>query len=69
MTNREYIIKKINEVLEQSDNEKLADLYTEIIGFPEACWVCPNNEDENSSCDCTRYMNEWIQSEDTSKQY
>lgn len=68
MTNREYIIKKINEVLEQADNEKLADLFTEIIGFPEACWSCSYN-DGDGNCDCTYYISKWIQSEDTSKQY
>ena len=37
MTNREYAIKKINEVLEQVDDTRLADIIIEVIQFPDAC--------------------------------
>ena len=68
MTNREYAIKIINEVLEQSDDEKLADIFAEIVGFPDVCYLCLY-DDEDGDCDCTHYISKWIQSEDTSRQY
>ena len=70
MTNREYIIEMIEEVLAKSDDEELADIFTEIIGFPMACKLClHDDEDENAKCNCTHYISKWLQSENTSKQY
>lgn len=46
MTNREYAIKKINEVLEQVDDTRLADIIIEVIQFPGACEYCANEYDE-----------------------
>ena len=37
MTNREYAIKKINEVLELVDDTRLAEILIEVVGFPMAC--------------------------------
>ncbi len=37
MTNREYAIKKINGVLEQVDDTRLADIFIEVVQLPEAC--------------------------------
>ena len=51
MTNREYAIKKINEVLEQVDDTRLADIIIEFIQFPDACKYCANEFDE---CCCTQ---------------
>lgn len=70
MTNREYIIKIINEVLEQSDDEKLANIFADVVGFPRACGVCElylhDDGDETSRCDCTHYISKFLQSKDTS---
>lgn len=69
MTNREYIIKIINEVLEQSDDKKLADIFADVVGFPRACGACElylHDEDENSRCDWTHYISKFLQSKDTS---
>ena len=69
MTNREYIIKIINEALEQSDDEKLADIFADVVGFPRACGACElylHDEYENSWCDCTHYISKFLQSKDTS---
>ena len=66
MTNREYAIKKINEVLEQVDDARLADIFIEVIQFPDACEWCT---DDSDICDCTRGITGWLQSEDTSRQY
>lgn len=66
MTNREYAIKKINEVLEQVDDTRLADIFLEVVQFPKACEWCTN---ESGEADCTRYIREWLQSKDTSRQY
>ena len=69
MTNREYIIKIINEVLEQSDDERLADIFADVVGFPRACGACElylHDEDDNSRCDCTHYISKVLQSKDTS---
>ena len=44
MTNREYAIKKINEVLEQVDDTRLADIIIEVVGFPMACEWCLDGE-------------------------
>lgn len=69
MTNREYIIKIINEVLEQSDDKKLAVIFADVVGFPRACGACElylHDEDENSRCDCTHYISKFLQSKDTS---
>lgn len=69
MTNREYIIKIINDVLEQSDDEKLGDIFADVVGFPRACEACElylHDEDENSKCDCTHYISKFLQSKDTS---
>lgn len=49
MTNREYAIKKINEVLERIDDTMLADIFIELMQFPEACKYCANEYDE---CNC-----------------
>lgn len=68
MTNREYVIKIINDVLEQSDDEKLADIFADVVGFPRACGACElylHDEDENSRCDCTQYISKFLQSKDT----
>ena len=70
MTNREYLIKIINDVLEQSDDKKLADIFTDVVGFPRACGACElylhDDEYENSWCDCTHYISKFLQSKDTS---
>ena len=67
MTNREYVIRIINDVLEQSDDEKLADIFADVVGFPRACGACElylhDDEDENSRCD---YISKFLQSKDTS---
>lgn len=65
MTNREIAIKKINEVLEQVDDERLADIFIEIVQFPDACDWCAEDSDK---CDCTRGIMAWLQSDDISKQ-
>ena len=66
MTNREYAIKKINEVLEQVDDTRLADIIIEFIQFPDACKYCANEFDE---CCCTQGIKKWLQSKYTSRQY
>lgn len=66
MTNREYAIKKINEVLEQVDDTRLADIFIEVIQFPDACEWCT---DDSDICDCTYGIRKWLQLDDTSKQY
>ena len=66
MTNREYAIKKINEVLEQVDDTRLADIIIEVIQFPGACEYCGNEFDE---CGCTQGIKKWLQLKDTSRQY
>lgn len=66
MTNREYAIKKINEVLERVDDTRLADIFIEVVQLPEACAWCT---DDSDICDCTRGITGWLQSEDTSRQY
>ena len=69
MTNREYVIKIINDVLEQSDDKKLADIFADVVGFPRACGACElylHDEDYNSRCDCTQYISKFLQSKDTS---
>ena len=65
MTNREYAIKNINEVLEQVDDTRLADLIIEFIQFLDACKYCANEFDE---CGCTQGIKKWLQSKDTSRQ-
>lgn len=65
MTNREYAIKKINEVLEQVDDTRLADIIIEVIQFPGACEYCASEYDE---CGCTQGIKKWLQSKDTSRQ-
>ena len=65
MTNREYAIKKINEVLEQVDDTRLADIIIEVIQLPGACEYCANIFGE---CDCTYGIRKWLQLDDTSKQ-
>lgn len=35
MTNREYAIKKINEVLERVDDTRLADIFIEVVQFSQ----------------------------------
>lgn len=62
MTNREYAIKKINEVLERVDDTRLADIIIEVIQFPGACEYCANEY-----C-CTQGIKKWLQSKDTSRQ-
>lgn len=66
MTNREYAIKKINGVLEQVDDTRLADIFIEVIQFPDACEWCT---DDGDICDCTRGITGWLQSKDTSRQH
>ena len=66
MTNREYAIKKINGALEQVDDTRLADIFIEVIQFPDACEWCT---DDSDICDCTGGITGWLQSEDTSRQY
>lgn len=69
MTNREYVIKIINDVLEQSDDKKLADIFADVVGFPRVCGACElylHDEDETSRCDCTHYISKFLQSKDTS---
>ena len=66
MTNREYAIKKINEVLEQVDDTRLADIFIEVVQLPDVCEWCT---DDNDICDCTRGIAGWLQSEGTSRQY
>ena len=68
MTNREYAIKKINEVLEQVDDTRLADIFIEVVGFPGACEWCLDGEIFGES-DCTYGIRKWLQLDDTSKQY
>lgn len=68
MTNREYAIKKINEVLEQVDDTRLADIFIEVVGFPMACEWCLDDE-IFGECDCTYGIRKWLQSKDTSRQY
>ena len=68
MTNREYAIKKINEVLEQVDDTRLADIIIEVIQFPGACEWCLDGE-IFGECDCTYGIRKWLQSDDTLRQY
>ena len=37
MTNREYAIKKINEVLERVDDTRLAEIIIEVVDVPMVC--------------------------------
>lgn len=67
MTNREYILETINEILEKSDDEKLADVFIKLVGIPTICDLCPHDEDETCECNCTYYISKLLQSEDTSK--
>lgn len=67
MTNREYAIKKINEVLEQVDDTRLADIIIEVIQFPGACEWCLD-DDADDEADCTRGIRKWLQLDDTSRQ-
>ena len=67
MTNREYAIKKINGVLEQVDDTRLADIIIEVIQFPGACEWCLDGEIFGES-DCTYGIRKWLQSKDTSRQ-
>ena len=66
MTNREYAIKKINEILERVDDTRLADIFIELMQFSEACKYCANEYDE---CNCLQGVKKWLQSKDTSRQY
>ena len=66
MTNREYAIKKINEVLEQVDDTRLADIFIEVVQLLDACEWCT---DASDICDYTRGITGWLQSEGTSRQY
>ena len=68
MTNREYAIKKINEVLEQVDDTRLADIFIEVIQFPGACEWCLDGE-IFGECDCTYGVRKWLQSKDTLRQH
>ena len=68
MTNREYAIKKINEVLEQVDDTRLAEILIEVVGFPTACEWCLDGEIFGER-DCTYGIRKWLQLDDTSKQY
>ena len=65
MTNREYAIKKINEVLKEADNTELADIFIEVIKFPRVCRWCMSK----TCASCNEYITKWLQSEDTSRQY
>ena len=67
MTNREYAIKKINEVLEQVDDTRLAEILIEVVGFPMACEWCIDGEILGES-DCTYGIRKWLQSKDTLRQ-
>ena len=68
MTNREYAIKKINEVIEQVDDTRLAEILIEVVGFPMACEWCLDGEISGER-DCTYDVRKWLQWDDTSKQY
>lgn len=69
MTNREYILDTINEILEKSDDEKLADVFVKLVGVPTICALCPHdNEDKTGECNCTYYISKLLQSKDTFKQ-
>ena len=68
MTNREYAIKKINEVLEQVDDTRLAEILIEVVGFPMACELCLEAEIFGDR-DCSSGVRKWLQLDDTSKQY
>lgn len=61
MTNREFAIKRINEVLEQADNTRLADIFLEAVQFPETCMFCA---DESGKCNCTRGIRQWLEQEE-----
>ena len=67
MTNREYAIKKINEVLELVDDTRLAEILIEVVGFPMACEWCLDDEIFGER-DCTYGIRKWLQSKDTSRQ-
>ena len=67
MTNRERAIKKINEVLEQVDDTRLADIFIEVVGFPMACEWCLDGEIFGER-DCTYGVRKWLQWDDTSRQ-
>lgn len=67
MTNREYSIKKINEVLEQVDDTRLADIIIKVIQFPGACEWCLDGEIFGES-DCTDGIRKWLQLDDTSNE-
>ena len=67
MTNREYAIKKINEVIEQVDDTRLAEILIEVVGFPMACEWCLDGEIFGES-DCTYGIRKWLQLDDTSRQ-
>ena len=67
MTNREYAIKKINEVLEQVDDTRLAEILIEVVGFPMACEWCLDGAIFGER-DCTYGIRKWLQSKDTSRQ-
>lgn len=68
MTNREYAIKKINEVLGQVDDMRIAEILIEVVGTPKVCRWCLDDDSLDES-NCTQGVRKWLQSEDTSKQY
>ena len=67
MTNREYAIKKINEVLELVDDTRLEEILIEAVGFPMACELCLDGEIFGER-DCTYGIRKWLQLDDTSRQ-
>ena len=66
MTNREYAIKKINEVLELVDDSRLAEILIEVVGFPMACEWCLEGEIFGER-ECAAGIRKWLQWDDTSK--
>ena len=62
-------IKKINEALERVNDTMLADIFIELMQFPEACKYCANEYNEYDECNCLQGVKKWLQSKDTSRQY
>ena len=69
MTNREYAIKKINEVLGEVDDTRLAEIIIEVMDL-KACKMCIDGDCTSEYEDtCAEGIRKWLQSEDTSRQY